>query len=142
MFGEPIMVKNATSKAEILAAAMAVEHHLSYTLMDHMPMVFPRKFPDSVIAKAYASKRTKSAALVDNVLAIHFREDLLKNFRDTQYLSFIMDETADISTESVMAIVLSHNNSSCCQGLQSAVYLDSQLLHQAINFGSPNAAAN
>ena len=108
MFGEPTAVKDAITNAEILAAAMAVEHHLSYKLMDHMSENFPRMFPDSEIAKGYASRRTKCSALVDNVLATNFRKGLLENIQNAEYFSLIIDESTDISTESVMAIIVKY----------------------------------
>lgn len=74
MFQESVGVKDATSRAEILVAAMVIEHHLSYNLMDHLFELFSRLFPDSEIAKNYGSRRTKCSAIVDNVLAASFKE--------------------------------------------------------------------
>jgi len=80
----------------------------NYKLMDHLSELFPKLFPDSEIAKGYASKRTKCSALVDNVLAVNFRKELLKDLHQAQYYSLIIDESTDISTESVMAIVVKY----------------------------------
>lgn len=108
MFKESTNVKDAISRAEIIVAAMAVEHHLSYKLMDHLSEIFPKIFPDSEIAKSYASKRTKCSAIVNNVLAESFKKDLLKDIHQAQHFSLIIDESTDISTDSVMAIVVKY----------------------------------
>lgn len=108
MFKESTNVKDAISRAEIIVAAMAVEHHFSYKFMEHLSEIFPKIFPDSEIAKSYASKRTKCSAIVNNVLAESFKKDLLKDIHQAQHFSLIIDESTDISTDSVMAIVVKY----------------------------------
>lgn len=51
MFKESTGTKDAISRAEILVAVMAAEHHLSY------------KLADSEIAKGYVNKGTKCSDL-------------------------------------------------------------------------------
>lgn len=77
-----------------------------------MSELFPSLFPDSDIAKGFTSKTTKCAAIIDSVIAGSFKKDLAKEIRQAKYYSLIIDESTDISTESVMAIMVKYFDTS------------------------------
>lgn len=108
MFHTQPNLSSAVSRAEIKVAAFAVEHHLSYNIMNHMSELLPAIFPDSEIAKGNASKRTKCSAVIDNVLGANFKKELQEKIEGSKFFSLIVDESTDISTESVMAVVVKY----------------------------------
>ena len=67
------------------------------------PLFLSKK--DLEIADQFQSKHTKSRAIVKHVLADHFRAQLYDNLKKT-FFSIIMDETTDISSEKLLAIVV------------------------------------
>ena len=92
-------------RAEMKMAAFLVEHHLPFQAMDHLSDLITDIFPDSEIAGQFQSKHTKSRAIVKHVLADHFRAQLYDNLKKT-FFSIIIDETTDISSEKLLAIVV------------------------------------
>ena len=69
--------------------------------MDHLSGLVSACFPDSKIAVYFSSKRTKTHAIIKNVMAKQFRDQLLKC---TEF-SVIIDETTDIAAKKQLAIV-------------------------------------
>lgn len=108
MFHTQPNLSSAVSRAEIKVAAFAVEHHLSYNIMNHVSELLPAIFPDSEIAKGNASKRTKCSAVIDNVLGANFKKELQEKIEGSKFFSLIVDESTDISTKSVMAVVVKY----------------------------------
>lgn len=62
-------------------------------------------FPDSRIAQGFKCARTKSQALVTQLLAPHTLNDLLKESEGLPY-SLLVDETTDGSCSKQMAVLM------------------------------------
>ena len=69
------------SFAEALWANFTAEHNLSFALSDHATRLFSKMFPDSDIAKKFSSARTKTTAIVTNVLAPFLREKVVMSMK-------------------------------------------------------------
>ena len=54
----------STIRAETLMANFLVEHNIAFAAADHLSDLFKTMFPDSSIAKNFASKRTKTTAIL------------------------------------------------------------------------------
>ena len=50
-----------------------VEHNIPFAVSDHLTPLFRDIFPDSSIAKEYASCRTKTTCILNLAIAPHFR---------------------------------------------------------------------
>ena len=98
-------ISEKVKRAEVKMAAFLVEHHLPFQAMDHLSDLVTDIFPDSEIAAQFHSKHTKTRAIVKHVLADHFRGGLYEQLRKTLF-SIIIDETTDISSEKLLAIVV------------------------------------
>lgn len=59
-------------EAEIILCGFLAEHNISFLTMNHLSPLFTRMFPDSNIAKQVSSRRTKSKAIVTNVIAANY----------------------------------------------------------------------
>ena len=92
-------------EAEVKMAAFLVEHHLPFQAMDHLSDLVTDIFPGSEIAAQFHSKHTKTRAIVKHVIADHFRGGLYEQLKNTLF-SIIIDETTDISSEKLLAIVV------------------------------------
>ena len=57
-------VSDGPITAECMFADFLVEHNLPISITDHATPLFRRMFPDSKIAKEYASKRTKTTQII------------------------------------------------------------------------------
>lgn len=98
-------ISEKVKRAEMKMAAFVVEHHLPFQAMDHLSDLLTDIFPDSEIADKFQCKHTKTRAIVKHVLADHFRGELYKKLQKTLF-SIIIDETTDISSEKLLAIVV------------------------------------
>lgn len=56
---------------------MLVQHNIPYAVTDHLSPLFKDIFPDSEIAKGYASARTKTTCVVNGSLAPYFKSALV-----------------------------------------------------------------
>ncbi len=92
-------------RAEIKMAAFVVEHNVSFQTMDHLSDLLTDIFPDSAIAEKFKSKHTKTRCIVKHVLAAQFRATLQETLKKTPF-SIIIDETTDISSSKLLAIVV------------------------------------
>ena len=54
-------------------------HNLSFQTSDHATKLFRRMFPDSEIAKKFACRHTKTAAIIKEALAPHYLAKTLHN---------------------------------------------------------------
>lgn len=101
-------------RAELKFTAALAEHNISFRAMDHLSELFGDVFHDSEIAKGFACKRTKAANLVYDVMAPSFEKNLVSDIKDTNKLlgktlfSLIIDESTDISTEKLLAVVVKY----------------------------------
>ncbi len=95
-------ISDKVKRAEEKMAAFLVEHNLPFQAMDHLSDLVTDIFRDSA---PFHSKHTKSRAIVKHVFADHFRSGLLKQLKKSLF-SIIIDETTDISSEKILAIVV------------------------------------
>lgn len=92
-------------RAEIKIATFVVEHHLPFQIMDHLSDLVTNIFPDSEVAKKFQCKHTKSRCIIKHVVGDHFRSLLVEKLRNTLF-SIIIDESTDISSTKLLAIVV------------------------------------
>ena len=88
------------SLAEVLWANFTAEHNLAFALSDHATKLLSVMFPDSNIAKKFSSARTKTTAVVTNILAPYVREKLIVAMKCKPF-SLLFDEATDISVVNV-----------------------------------------
>lgn len=89
----PMRGKNV-KEGEIKLAAFVVEHNLPLNIMTHLPELIRSVCKDSDIAKKIASSRTKTTAVIKNVLGKSSREELVDILREKKF-SLIVDESTD-----------------------------------------------
>lgn len=73
--------------------------------MDHLPQLCASAFPDSKIAKGLACARTKTTAVINNIIGDENFRGICENLR-TKKFSIIIDESTDISTQKHLCIVV------------------------------------
>ena len=93
------------SFAEALWANFTAEHNLSFALSDHATRLFSKMFPDSDIAKKFSSARTKTTAIVTNVLAPFLREKVVMSMKCRPF-SLLFDEATDIGVVKSACMVI------------------------------------
>ncbi|KAF0688864.1 Uncharacterized protein FWK35_00037269, partial [Aphis craccivora] len=108
------VLKTNVQRAEIKIAAFVAEHNLSFVATDHMTDMIKECFHDSEIAKNMAMKRTKTTAIVKNVIAKAHKEDLANTLRTTKF-SILTDESTDIGTMKSSCIVVRFFDDTSCQ---------------------------
>lgn len=86
-------------------ANFTAEHNLAFSLSDHATKLFPKMFPDSEVAKKFTSCRTKTTAIVTNVLGPFAREKLVKYMRSKPF-SLLFDEATDIAVVKSACMVI------------------------------------
>ena len=87
-----------TSKAEVLAASFIVEHNLPISVSDHLGPLFRRMFPDSDIAKNYASAHTKTNCIINDAVAPDMKQVLVSQMK-CQPFSLAIDGSSDNDLE-------------------------------------------
>ena len=74
-------LRNETRHAGLMITAFLVDHNIPFRVMDHLPDVLSRTFPDSAIAREFSCKRTKSACLAYDILGEEFKTELINDQR-------------------------------------------------------------
>eukprot|EP00117_Sycon_ciliatum_P019217 scpid92565/ scgid17493/ Zinc finger protein 862 len=69
LFNSQPSVRDQVTTAELYFTSFLVEHNIPHAASDHFTELCKRMFPDSNIAKEYASGRTKTTAIVTRALA-------------------------------------------------------------------------
>ena len=64
---------------EVKITNFLVQHNLPMSTVDHLSSLFKEVFPDSKIAKNYASRRTKTIPIINEAFAPHCREYLIQH---------------------------------------------------------------
>ena len=98
----------STTNAESLFLKFLIEHNIPLSASDHSGELFAKMFPDSDIAKTYASKRTKSTCIMNS-----FGEELsdcLASICSSQPFSIATDGSNDSGSESLYPIVVRYFN--------------------------------
>ncbi len=73
------------SKAEIQVTNFLIQHNLPIATADHLGPLFKEIFPDSKIASKYSSGRTKTTAILNESLAPHCHNFIVKHCKDHPY---------------------------------------------------------
>ncbi|CAK1553162.1 unnamed protein product [Leptosia nina] len=80
--------------------------------MDHLSEIISKCFHDSEIAKLFSCKKTKTAALIYNVLTPNIEAEMLADLKSFENIktrspmfSLVIDETTDVTATSTLAVV-------------------------------------
>lgn len=104
---EKMKFTDQTKRAEILLCSFVSEHNLAFNTTDHLAKICKAAFPDSKICSNISLSRTKSSALVKNVLGKYAFEEQVKILKDTHF-SVIIDESTDIGCIKTMCICVKY----------------------------------
>ena len=87
-----------TTRAEVKIANALVQNNIPLAFTDHLSPLLRDIFPDSEIAKGYASASTKTTCLVNGALAPHFKA-IVVNAMKVQPFSVAVDGSNDTGLE-------------------------------------------
>lgn len=87
-------IEEAVIRAEVLFAEFISEHNLSFSLANHFTHLTSSMFPDSNIAKAFSSARTKTTCIVKGALSSHFMDPVVDLCQHNPF-SILCDEGND-----------------------------------------------
>ena len=82
------------TRAEIKVTNMLVQHNVPLAVADHLSPLFKDIFPDSQIAKGYASAQTKTTCILNGSLAPHFKAALFTTMKSRPF-SIAIDGSND-----------------------------------------------
>lgn len=92
-------------EGEIKLAAFVVEHNLPLNIMTHLPELMRSVCKDSEIAKKIVSSRTKTTAVINNVIGKCSKEELRDIMKENKF-SLIVDESTDKGCTKHLCIVV------------------------------------
>ncbi len=87
-----------TTRAELKITNAMVQHNIPLAFADDLSPIIRDVFPDSEIARGYASASTKTTCLVNGCLAPHFKSSLVTAMK-TQPFSIAVDGSKDSGLE-------------------------------------------
>jgi hypothetical protein len=90
--------------AEIKLSAFVIEHNISFNTMDHLSELIRTTFSDSEIAKNVKCNRTKTRAIITNVIG-SYSSDIIIDVLQKEKFSLIVDESTDKGTIKHLALV-------------------------------------
>ena len=85
------------------------KHDLSFQASHHATKLFKVMFPDSNITKKFACGHTKTAAIVSEAFAPHYKQPIISNL-STNPFSILMDESNDSTDKSCIILVRIFDN--------------------------------
>lgn len=155
-------LEDQTYRAELKMAMFIAEHNIPFNVLEHLPQLIKSCCPDSLIFSNVTCGRTKATNLLKHVIAPENVASIQSDLSDgiTPY-SLIIDETTDISTKKVMAVIIRYfrNNNEkvidrflelveCSDGTADGIYNgiinclknNNIPLQSMIGFGSDNCA--
>lgn len=91
--------------------SLFVAEHCALRTVDHLSEVCKSCFSDSKGCKDLKMKRSKCSAIVCNLLAPHFVQDLRTDIGDSKF-SLLIDESNDISITKLLGIVIRYYSAS------------------------------
>ncbi|XP_008182864.1 uncharacterized protein LOC103309369 [Acyrthosiphon pisum] len=100
-----LKLKSQIQRAEIKIAAFISEHNVAFLAADHLPGLLKDCFPDSEIAKGISTKRTKTTAIIKNVIGNSAKEELTESLKNNKF-SILTDESTDIGTVKTSCVVV------------------------------------
>lgn len=86
------------TRAEVKIANWVVQHNIPLAVTDHLSPMFKDIFPDSQIAKSYASARTKTTCILNGSLAPYFKACLVATIKSAPF-SLAIDGSNDSGLE-------------------------------------------
>lgn len=86
--------KQAVHKAELIHSFHTAEHNIAFNASTHTSDLYSHLFSDSKIAKEFKCKRSKTGALIRQVLGPHYQE-MVVNLIKSNYFSLMFDESTD-----------------------------------------------
>lgn len=101
----PDLKKQLVSIAEIKLAGYFAEHNIPFLAADHISDLMKEIFPDSEIAKYINVKRTKTTAIVKNVIGVSQKIKLATKLKKQKF-SLLTDESTDIGTVKTSCVVV------------------------------------
>lgn len=107
---DQLKLVDQTKKSEILLCSFISEHNLPFNISDHLVKTCKAAFPDSKICSNISLARTKSTALVSNVIGLYSHEELTNVLKNTLF-SVIVDESTDIGCVKTMCICVKYFDS-------------------------------
>lgn len=102
-------IKKIQEKAHEAEAttAMYIAMHSNMNASHHLNIINKKNFNDSATAEHFKMDRTKSTAIINNVLAPHFKNELKNDIGD-EFYSIIIDESTDITVLKYLGIVIKY----------------------------------
>ncbi|KAK6191363.1 hypothetical protein SNE40_003074 [Patella caerulea] len=91
-------ISDKVTRAEVKIAHLVAQHNLPIASTDHLSPIFADIFPDSQIAKNYASALTKTTCILNGAIAPHFRSMLVDQMKTRPY-SLAVDGSNDTGLE-------------------------------------------
>lgn len=101
----PTNLNTDVSKAEIKLSGFIAEHNVSFMAMDHLSDLLKEIFPDSKIAQEINLKRTKTTAIIKNVIGASHKDNLAAQLMKCKF-SILTDESTDIGTVKTSCVVV------------------------------------
>ena len=92
-------------RAEVKVATMLVKHNIPLAVSDELTPLFRDIFPDSEIAKAFSSRRTKTACIINGAIAPMYQKTLVECMRNGPY-SIATDGSSDSGVEKMNPITV------------------------------------
>ena len=89
----PYLTREDVSKAEIWWSLFSVQHHISLRSAGIAYKMFPKMFPDSVIASRMELGKTKISYNIVHGLAPYFHDIVVKDVNDTDCFVVFFDES-------------------------------------------------
>lgn len=93
------------TKAEVKLAGFIAEHNIPFLASDHLSDLLKNIFTDSKIAKNIKIKRTKTTAIVTNVIGKYQKYELAKILQNTKF-SLLTDESTDVGVIKTACVVV------------------------------------
>ena len=87
-------IDQQAKRAEVKLAVLLAQYNIPLAIMDHLSPMMRDIFPDSKIAKAFSSARTKTSYIVNLALRPHFEQALVTHMK-TQPFALATDGSND-----------------------------------------------
>ena len=82
-----------------------VQHNIPLAFANHLSPLLKRTFPDSEIAKSYASASTITTCIINGALAPHFKSALIEAMKHNPY-SLAIDGSNDTGIEKMNSLTV------------------------------------
>ena len=97
-------IEEAVTRAEVLFAVFVAEHNLSFSTTNHFTHLTSAMFPDSKVAQAFQSARTKTTCIVKGALHPHFMQAVIDRCKNGPF-SILCDEGNDAEDKNFAILV-------------------------------------